>query len=144
MRLGLNTGKIVPPKLDLDALLSGSDADQVVATKSQVVDTNKPLVVDTKSQVVDTVVATNNESVSTNKVKLVATSKEPVSTDKQVVATTKRRLKVNAYRELIKFRAREGTTELLKIAVQDRGFDDMSDLIRSAIRYALKDPNFKK
>lgn len=149
MRLDLNTGEIVPPKLDLDALLGSpesvqdgvaTDNHKSVATDKNDVATNNPISVAT-----DTVrVATRNQSVATNNPISVTTDKKTVATRKQSVATDKRKTRTKTYVETVRFRDKAGVSEVLKQAALRLGFDDMSDLIRSAIRYALKDPNFKK
>jgi hypothetical protein len=148
VRLDLNTGKIVPPKLDLDALLASPESvqdgvatdNESVATNKNDVATNNPISVAT-----DTVhVATRNQSVATNNPISVATRKQTVATRKQSVATDKRKTRTKTYAETVRFRDKAGVSEVLKQAALRLGFDDMSDLIRSAIRYALKDPNFKK
>lgn len=135
MKIDLNTGEVmtedvvIPPSLDIDALLEDR---QVVATNNDLVATKS------KS------VATNNKVVATNKHDSVATNREIVATSEQVVATNKRRCKDNAYREVIRFRAKQGTSDMLKQAVVERGFDDMSDMIRCALLRALKDATFVK
>ncbi len=134
MRFDLNTGEIVPPKLDLDALLGSPESVQDdVATDNESVATDNH-----KS------VATDNESVATDKNDVATNNPISVATRKQSVATDKRKTRTKTYGETVRFRDKTGASEALKQAALRLGFDDMSDLIRSAIRYSLKDPNFKK
>ena len=49
-----------------------------------------------------------------------------------------------AYPETIKLRVKPGTAVALKQKAGERGFTSISDLIRAAVLYALRNPDFTK
>lgn len=48
------------------------------------------------------------------------------------------------YPERMVIKVKQGTKELLKQEVRNRGFSSISTMVRAALRHSLKDPNFKK
>lgn len=113
-KINLSTGE-VRPTIDLDALLE-DDGDGFVATND---------------------VATNDGRVATN-------IPSHVATNQKIVATNSRRVATKELTETVRFRAIARTGELLKREAEARGFENMSALVRSALKYALKQSNFKE
>ncbi len=113
-KINLLTGE-VRHKIDLDALLEDMDD-----------------------------VATSKENVATNG-KFVATNEELVATySKNVATNTSANVAATASEETVRFRAKRGVSIMLKKKAESHGFNSMSELVRSAIKYALKHPDFKK
>lgn len=72
------------------------------------------------------------------------TTKPLLNVVNEIMSTESSDYTKEAMTETIRFRAKEGTTEDLKKIAKDRGFDDMSDMIRCALLRALKDATFVK
>ena len=120
-KINLSTGE-VRPTIDLDALLE-DDGDGFVATND---------------------VATRADFVATNDGRVATNIPSHVATNQKIVATNSRRVATKELTETVRFRARARTGELLKREAEARGFENMSALVRSALKYALKQSNFKE